>query len=108
MPTAVERGEHGRTSYRYGCRCRVCVRDMRQAAREQWALRQLHRGRGQVAFRVSTAGLVRHLRVLQAAGWSLRQIAARAGCAPSTLSRAQRSGTRVSALVAHAVMAIEP
>ena len=79
---------------------------MRLAAKAEHAARQLAKGR-QVAYRVDTADVVRHLQWLTSSGLSLSEVARRAHVDVATLIRAQRRA-RMSVLTHDAILRVQP
>ena len=106
MSTALERGEHGITAYRQGCRCPSCRRAMHRRAQVWWATAQVRRGRDP-ASHVPARPVRRHVEELRAAGWTSAGIARAAGVAPATITRIRKPGTgSCSRIVARALLAV--
>jgi hypothetical protein len=109
VTTALDRGEHGATGWRLGCRCARCRAGLRRAAQVWWATAQLRGGRHDVASYTSAAPVRRRLEELRRAGWTGDRIAAAAQVSPSTISRISKPSTRwCSRIVARAVLGVEP
>jgi hypothetical protein len=109
VTAALDRGEHGVTGWRLGCRCRRCRDGLRQAAKVWWATARLRRGRYDVASYTAAAPVRRYLEALRAAGWTGSRVARAAQVAPSTITRISQPSTRwCRRIVAAAVLAVEP
>jgi lambda repressor-like predicted transcriptional regulator len=107
MSTALDRGEHGATAWRLGCRCDRCRAGLRRAGRVWWAARRVRAG-AEPASRVPPGRLLAHLDQLVVAGLSVAEVARRAGVCDSTLCRARRPDVKVSRIVERLVLAVEP
>ena len=106
MSTALDRGEHGVTSYRQGCRCPKCRRAMHTRAKVWWATAQLRRGRDPASY-VRADRVRRHVEQLRAEGWTSSAIARAAQVAPATVCRIRKPSTRwCSRIAAHAILAV--
>lgn len=108
MTTSLQRGEHGITSYRLGCRCPRCRYALHRRSQIWWATAQLRRGRDPASY-ADAAPVRTRIAELVAAGLTQTTIARRAGVAPSTVTKVSKDTTRsCSRIVAAAVLGIEP
>jgi hypothetical protein len=106
VTTALERGEHGVTAWRQGCRCPTCRRALHRRAQVWWATAQVRRGR-EPASHVPADKVRRHIAELRAAGWTSSSIARAAQVAPATITRIRKPTTkRCSRIVAGAILAL--
>lgn len=106
MSTARDRGEHGISAYRQGCRCPECRRALHRRAKVWWATAQVRRGRDPASY-VAAVRVRRHLEELLDAGWTGNRIARTAAVAPATVSRIRRPTTRwCSRIVARQLLAV--
>lgn len=104
MTTALQRGEHGVTAYRQGCRCEKCRRAMHRRAKVWWATARLRRGRNPASY-FAADRVRRHIEELVAAGWTSRSIARAAQVAPATITRIRKPDTlHCTRIVARAIL----
>jgi hypothetical protein len=89
------------------CRCEEC-RGLGRLYARQWKALEILKAGGEPASRVPTNGVMTHVRALERAGLSRREISRRAGVAPGTITRLMKPGTRASAITIRLLRSVEP